>query len=242
MLSIAAYSWMLNNDVLYRGKIPIVKEHAYNFYKQEIITREVGSPAIELKKPKVVDHMLDRANETAKISTPDLPVPNPTLFSDRFFVSLAPVFIIRHPIRMLSSYYRASRSFGADVSDADFPVTSSFRWSRFIYDSYEAHYKASEAASDSSEKWPIVIDGDELVDDPQGVMTSFCEVVGIDPDKVVYSWETREETQDATVPGPTVLGSMLSAFLGTMRSSSGVIKRAVRVPLGLWNLPAHNRE
>lgn len=102
-----------------------------------------------------------------------------------------------------------------------------------IFDFYCGYYK-SEFESDSDEyrierehkncrerpqirrrrNWPIVVDGDSLLNDTEGQMTTFCEMVGMDASKIQYSWDPHYVKRNA----------VWDAFTKVAEESTGVIK------------------
>ncbi|KIK53832.1 hypothetical protein GYMLUDRAFT_178364, partial [Collybiopsis luxurians FD-317 M1] len=147
------------------------------------------------------------------------PLPNPTFLPDRLLATVSPVITIRHPMYSFPSWVRAASTFGSTVFDTEFAVTGSFRWQRIIYDFYRAYYDSlnTDQGGDNKKDWPIVIDGDKLVDNTQGQMSKFCALVGLPESGIRYTWESTDQPTD----------HVTDAFLGTIMGSKGVIKRPV---------------
>ncbi|KAJ3736173.1 hypothetical protein DFJ43DRAFT_1053905 [Lentinula guzmanii] len=135
----------------------------------------VTPPRREVPRPVMVDHKLDVVgSEAADIQ---LPIPNPTLLPDRIIASMSPVLIIRHPIFTFTSYMRAATVFGGTAFDSEFQLMATYRWQRIIYDFYREYY--DKADSEWKKDWPIVVDGDKLVEDTKGQMQKFCALTCI---------------------------------------------------------------
>ncbi|KAF5355217.1 hypothetical protein D9757_014764 [Collybiopsis confluens] len=125
---------------------------------------------------------------------------------------MTPVIIIRHPAYVFPSWLRAAASYGASVDSPKFKIPGSLRWQRFIYDFYRTYY---DKIDDEEKKGlPIVIDGDDLVEDTQGQMKKFCGLVGLDESGIQYSWESAGRPTD----------NVSNAFIGNLKESTGVIK------------------
>ncbi|KAF5392979.1 hypothetical protein D9757_001094 [Collybiopsis confluens] len=190
----------------------------------------------EKPRPRLVDRHLDiyyRAKYDQEYAGthdylvqtgPKFPVPNPTFIPDRLVTSFIPVFMIRHPAYAFPSALRASASYGAKVFDPDFAILATYRFQRIVFDFYRRFYDEQggdmhPGLTDSRQKkWPIVIDGDRLVNDTRMHMIKFCEMIGpigLDESQIQYSWDahctrSRNALQDA--------------FLGVVQQSTGVIK------------------
>ncbi|KIK65191.1 hypothetical protein GYMLUDRAFT_160435, partial [Collybiopsis luxurians FD-317 M1] len=159
-------------------------------------------------RPILIDHKLDM--EGTDRGNCKLPVPNPTLLPDRVVTSISPVIIIRHPMFTYPSFARASSSCGGTVFDTEFPINSTYRFQRIIHDFYHAYFQSSDL--DGKQNWPIVIDGDKLMEDTQGQMSKFCAVTGINESLIQYSWDASPKSSDKFV----------NAYIGTVMQSTGV--------------------
>ncbi|KIK64796.1 hypothetical protein GYMLUDRAFT_160542, partial [Collybiopsis luxurians FD-317 M1] len=163
-------------------------------------------------QPVIIDRKLDVTGSDVELDLPSPPFPNPTLFPDRLVATMSPVLIIRHPISTYPSYVRASSIFGASVFHAEFSLVGSYRWQRIIYDFYRAYYDKTDP--EGKRDWPIVIDGDKLVEDTEGQMKKFCELTGLTESGIRYSWDSAGRPIDR----------VHGAFVGTISESTGVIK------------------
>jgi hypothetical protein len=187
------------------GKIPFIKEHIYYITDPQIIPANVtclpkGAPFI----PNTTPTIDDGASASAKsISLPN----NPTALSNEFLTTLSPVILIRHPAKIIPSYYRLSKdAHGTTVFDEFFPVNASLRWSRLIFDWYAEYYSIS-----GIEKRPIVIDAEDMINDSRNVIEKFCEITGLDPKHVQWSWSEKPD-------------SLRRSFMSTLWNSTGIIR------------------
>ncbi|KAF5339672.1 hypothetical protein D9757_014853 [Collybiopsis confluens] len=193
-----------------KGKFCLIKEHAAYTFDAEFLRPYVDYS--QRPRPVMVDRKLDViGSEEIELQLPS-PLPNPTVLPDRLVATMTPVIIIRHPAYVFPSYIRAAASYGVGVHSPQFKIPGSLRWQRFIYDFYRAYY---DKIDDEEKKgWPIVIDGDDLVEDTQGQMKKFCELVGLTESEIQYSWEAAGRPTD----------QMQNAFVGVLKESTGVIK------------------
>jgi hypothetical protein len=190
------------------GKIPFIKEHMHYVTDPQIVAANIiclpkGTPRILSEKPVIED------STSAPSKSHSLPE-NPTLLSSSFLATLSPVILIRHPAKIIPSFYRASRdTLGSTVIDEDFPVNASLRWLRLIFDWYEEYYCISKI-----EQRPIVIDAEDMINDSRNVAGKLCAMTGLDPIHVQYSWA---QTTDECDPNR-------ERFLSTLRNSTGIIR------------------
>ncbi|KAJ4479040.1 hypothetical protein J3R30DRAFT_3473647 [Lentinula aciculospora] len=194
------------------GKICTIKEHTVHLFDSKFINANISTPRREVPRPDIVDRKLDVVNP-ADVDV-QLPVPNPTWLPDRIIASMSPIIIIRHPVSTYTSYIRAASVFGGTGLDSEFPLMATYRWQKIIYDLYREYYNKTDP--EGKKDWPIVIDGDKLVEDTKGQMQRFCELTGIDESQIQYSWNPSSEAIDG----------VYRAFVGTIKESTGVIKKS----------------
>jgi len=153
------------------GKIPFIKEHIAYINDPEVVAANIiclpnGTPRILKAKPTIE---YSPSAPAKSISLPE----NPTILPNDPG-NVLPVILIRHPAKMIPSYYRAAKdTFGATVFDEEFPVNTCFRWSRLIFDWYQTYYHSSNIA-----QRPIVIDAEDVINDSRNVVEKFCAMVG----------------------------------------------------------------
>ncbi|KAF9067687.1 hypothetical protein BDP27DRAFT_1225558, partial [Rhodocollybia butyracea] len=169
-------------------------------------------------RPALVDHRFDVVD--SKEAEVKLPIPNPTLLPDRILAFSLPVIIIRHPVFTYPSYERAASVYATTVFDMEFSVMTSYKWSRIMYDFHRSYYEKTDP--EGMKDWPIIVDGDRLVEDTKGQMKKFCDIAGLDESEIQYSWEAAVLETDK---------KPLSSFLRTIKESTGVIKGLVNLEL-----------
>jgi hypothetical protein len=190
------------------GKIPFIKEHLYFITDPQVIAANIiclpnGTPYVPNARPTIQD------GTSAPEKSIALPA-NPTVLSNDFLKTLSPVILIRHPAKIIPSFYRVSKAtHGIMVFDEDFPVYASLRWPRLIFDWYEEYYSISKIG-----QRPIVIDAGDLINDSRNIAEKLCVVTGLDPKYVQYSWA---EATDECNP-------IKAEFQSTLRKSTGIIR------------------
>jgi hypothetical protein len=205
-----------------QGKFSVIKEHALYLFDSKFLNSNITVPSPEVPRPLIVDHKLDVVgSEEIEFNLPSPPFPNPTLLPDRIVAAVSPIIIIRHPMFTYPSYARISALYEGTVFDDDFAVNSTYRWQRVVYDFYRAYY--DKVDPEGKKDWPIVVDGDKLVEDPQGQMKKLCALIGWDESQIQYSWNASNHP---------VKNKVINAFVGTAMKSTGVIKASetVRTP------------
>lgn len=129
---------------------------------------------------------------------------NPTSVPDSLLLSMRPVFQIRHPILMFPSMVRAEQKAMGRIRPRQ-PMLATMltlRPSRALHDWY---------VSQGAGLQPQVIDADDIINDKDAVR-HVCTKMGLDPEAVIYEWDTREETDP-----------MKAVFLSTICASRGII-------------------
>ena len=196
-----------------------------------IINQYLITPRAARPTPVIIDHKFDcSASDRTGEPVSALPTPNPTLLPDRFFTTLAPVIVIRHPALVIPSFLRAASSFGASAFDPDFPMNASYKWQRLVFECYTALYnqqsgnqsESNVSHSDNNtwkatQKWPIVMDGDKLVSDTQNQIEKLLCLLDLDPKLVEYTWDAKGKE----------LSEVDKAFVGVINTSTGIIKSEV---------------
>jgi len=124
------------------------------------------------------------------------------------FAQVIHSFIIRHPAKAISSLY-----FKSCIDNVKTGYTH--------FDSAEAGFTAMEAIREHIEKQPgapqcVIIDADDLLDDPEGVMRAYSAAVGLPFESSMLSWQ----------PGPVKeLESPWSGWTDDVVNSSGISRR-----------------
>lgn len=165
-----------------KGKVAFVKEHIHILLKPSVIDSNLETPRAPREIPQ-----LQRKDAEVRIST------NPTLLPDDFMLSVSPVFLIRHPALVFSSWYKiSSGSMGADIDDSDFPVEVSFQWSRILYDWYlNTWSKPSSTSPQARRRKPAVIDADDTMSD-RAALERLCHQLQLDPQHLSFEWQVAK--------------------------------------------------
>ncbi|KIK70300.1 hypothetical protein GYMLUDRAFT_255450 [Collybiopsis luxurians FD-317 M1] len=191
----------------------VIKEHTVYMFDSKFLNSHIGFGSKDSLKPQpvMVDRKLDVIGPEVELDLPSPPFPNPTLLPDRLLATMSPVVLIRHPIFTYPSYLRAISIVGGSRL-TELSLMATYRWQRIIYDFYRAYYNKTDP--EGKRDWPIVIDGDKLVEDTEGQMKKFCALVGLTESEIEYSWDSLGRSENR----------LLDAFVGTINESTGVIK------------------
>ncbi|KAK4451251.1 hypothetical protein QBC34DRAFT_348270 [Podospora aff. communis PSN243] len=194
------------STALDQNKILFTKEHAFWF----------ANPAMAVPSCP--------SNNTPHLTFPPcFPSPhtfspsNHTLFPDSYLASWHFAFIIRHPALAWPSMYRAMSRLGKiiglgdDCVHAMVKAHSTFRWTRSLYDWCVEHSSAANA--------PIILDACDVVHSREAVVR-FCEMTGLDPSKVQFSWEGEKKTGP---PEGIVVIEAVKMMMETLRASKGIM-------------------
>lgn len=183
-----------------------------------------------IKNPAARSTMVDAKNSTVKYSpwtvsicgyppTAQSPL-NETLYPDDFLLTLAPMFLVRHPALAFESFYRnwtelqSTVGGEAEVQKNIMESLVSIRPVRNLYDFYKRHF---EAEGDSM--WPVVIDANDIIQNPE-VLKEYCETIGLEPSRIVSEWEAYD------VPGHEdfFMSEAMKQMLTTVAGSNGIVK------------------
>ncbi|EXJ75228.1 uncharacterized protein A1O5_01924 [Cladophialophora psammophila CBS 110553] len=166
---------------------------------------------------------------------------NQTVLPDAFLRTWTPTFLIRHPALVFPSLYRTSVDLegpeqATKNADGSFRMEMTWRWSRNLWEWFNKQRLDQSMASgkvrrrsrndgQSTSSWPIILDADDVILHPS-VIRRYCGIVGLDPDKCQFKWEsaTAEEQQRLNVFERRMKSSLLS--------STGLIKEG-KTAIGL---------
>ena len=130
-------------------------------------------------------------------------------------------FMIRHPAKAISSLYYKS-------------CIDNEKTGYTHFDPAEAGYTAMAAMMAHLDEQPdcppyAIIDADDLLEDPAGVMEAYCDALGLPFDESILSWQ----------PGPVPeLASPWTGWTDDVQQSSGIRRRAKRsAPPEISSLP-----
>lgn len=136
---------------------------------------------------------------------------NNTIFPDEYLRSWLPTFTVRHPALVFPSHYRAlvdSSGYTEDRMIEEAGAFSTFYWTRSLYDCYK----------DTLGIEPIILEADDVISRPE-VLFRYCELVGLDPEKLKFTWDAKSPEELATIKNPVV-----KRFTSTINASSGVLQ------------------
>ncbi|OAA71432.1 hypothetical protein ISF_01983 [Cordyceps fumosorosea ARSEF 2679] len=193
-----------------QGKMAVTKEHAPFITSPAFVpdflhgTRDAAAPW-RVQVP-----------ERAAAATAECPPPglsgNPSVLPDALLLRCVPAFLIRHPALAFPSWHRVVLSFcdgdAARLEREMVPFAAlgcTLRWTRQLYDWYAA----------ASGKEPVILGADDMLRDPE-VIRRFCDLVGLDKDKVRFRWEPVTEAEQGRV---SAAGAKTRV---TLNASSGI--------------------
>ncbi|KAF1739157.1 hypothetical protein CRV24_001089 [Beauveria bassiana] len=195
-----------------QGKMAVTKEHA-----PFIMSPEAVSGFLYGIQDDVVPWKVKVLERYRVASRPPGLQPNPSALPDEFLLQCTPAFLIRHPALAFPSYYRVNLSFcGGDMAKLEkervpyVAMACTLRWTRQLYDWYAEAWTAQGRQA----KKPIVLDADDMLQSSL-VILRFCDLVGLDRDKVKFHWDpvSKEER-----------GGVSAVTRQTLHSSSGITK------------------
>ncbi|TKA65160.1 hypothetical protein B0A49_13018 [Cryomyces minteri] len=197
------------------GKTVFVKEHSEFMTNPVAQTRWLyGQDSVE--EPPWV---MQSSNHGSKSTHSSL---NETVLPDEILQTFLPTFLVRHPALVFPSRYRAMVDIegaeSAKAADAQFAMEMTLHWTRALFDWYAQNLKPSQAGCDSDVAWPLVLDANDVITEPD-VVVRLCETVGMDPAKMQYTWEPASEEEKAQIPTDAE-----RRFLSTLLSSTGIQK------------------
>ena len=137
-------------------------------------------------------------------------------------------FMIRHPAKAVSSLYYKSCIDNEKTGYTHFDATEA---------GFTAMWKLMQHLEAQDDLPPVVIvDADDLLEDPEGIMTAYCDALGLPFNPSMLSWQ----------PGPEHCPELASPFQGwtdDVQNSSGIQKRAKRsLPPVVTSLPRDVQE
>lgn len=158
---------------------------------------------------------LQAAARRGRVFIKDFPLHLTRLWSDEFFSHFDHSFLIRDPARTITSMYRHWPDF--DVREVGFPEQ------RRLFDQLtEVHGSP-----------PPVIDSDDLLADPAGVVESWCGAVDIPFVPGALSWESGARDEVSWWDG--------GSFHENLRNSDG-LKPQARTSIDISDAPERVRE
>ena len=101
------------------------------------------------------------------------------IFAEEGFKNFQHSFLIRHPLKAVYSLYRASTNPKLTGWDYFDPAEAGFRQMLELYEFVDRNIHGN----------PVVVDADDLLDYPNGILQSYCEAVGLEYEETMTSWE-----------------------------------------------------
>ena len=125
------------------------------------------------------------------LESPEEPT-NPTVLPRTALANFHFTFLIRHPRRGIPSFYRCTVPPLDKVSGfSDFmPSEAGYAELRRLFD-----FLVAEGIIDAGNA--VVVDADDMLDDPEGTIRRYCERVGVDFRPEMLSWSDKDTNHAA---------------------------------------------
>ena len=138
---------------------------------------------------------------------------NPTHIPDSLLEVSHVVILIRHPAKIVSSGAPVARdAIGLQPGDQDIFNMFTLRWARLMFDYLQ-----------STGKKPIVVSGEDVVKNPESLLDSLSEALGLDRAGLRVSWPLVSPEERPTGP--------MGPWLKRVSDSTGVERKAGQVLL-----------
>ena len=127
------------------------------------------------------------SNKQKKIPLKDSDSSNPTVFPISILSKFQITFLIRHPSYAIPSYYRCTCPPLSDTTGFHYfdPEEAGFREARILL---QFLIESGLLKKDDV----ILVDADDLLDNPRAVLEEYCRRVGIEFREEMLSWEEKE--------------------------------------------------
>ena len=167
-----AFSWMMSA----RGDFECINEPFTNVvYSADLVNTE--NDADLTQKVNLLESALQKVcgfQEKQPIFIKDFPYITELLWGENFNNLFKHTFLIRHPARTLTSYYKKDPDFTSNESG--------FKHLRQYYD---------EINRQSDSTLPV-IDSDEMLENPKEILNDWCDVVDIEYIDEALKWKVGE--------------------------------------------------
>ncbi|EPS44602.1 hypothetical protein H072_1415 [Dactylellina haptotyla CBS 200.50] len=171
------------NETQAKGKTPVLKDHTYFLLDPNVAADEFQ---FEAQRPLALRPVIKTQLEKGTYKENPAAV-CPVVLPPEFLITLNPIFLIRDPIRFVPSYYKVGvDSIGVRIGDADWPVNSSLRATRLLFDWYR-----DQGIS------PTVIDALDLVHDTDDTMKALSKKLNIDYEGIITNWSAKKPEHDS---------------------------------------------
>jgi len=131
---------------------------------------------------------------------------NPTVIPKKILEQFHFAFLIRHPVHSIPSYWRCTIPPLDDITGFHnfMPEEAGYDEQRRVFDYLKNEGIIGPAVAGQSTNGNghsngesgneiCVIDADDLLNDPEGIMRKFCASVGIDFEPTMLEWDTPED-------------------------------------------------
>ena len=147
---------------------------------------------------------------------------NVTVMPDGFIHNLSPIIQVRHPALAVPSYYRALKDSNdpvANLCSDEFIWGISPAWPRMLFDWFcEYKYPERKMAPRGCQSWPLVVDGDDVINDNERIISSICSLANLDVAGIAKEWQPADEEVKSRQH------STVRRFLSTIQASSGIVR------------------
>ncbi|KAL9575999.1 MAG: hypothetical protein Q9212_007482 [Teloschistes hypoglaucus] len=201
------------------GKSMFIKEHI-SFILDPAV-KAASSPLSNGRPPQPCPRVVDETVQSPADQTSVTERTNPSVLPDSFMRTLSPIIQVRHPALSVSSRYRANcKSRGPpDIFDVDYLLQDLYAAPRMVFDWYSEHvYPNRKQVPRGAQSWPLVVDGEDLVNDNERVISAICSLANLDVQGVENEWQPVSEDVKSKQP------VNVQTYLSTLQGSSGVIK------------------
>jgi hypothetical protein len=106
---------------------------------------------------------------------------------------------------------------GTEEAQTELALDMTLHWMCTLFDWYTQCLSKSESGSDADVTWPLVLEADDIMTEPEVIIT-FCEIVGMDATKLQFAWRPASEDDLAQ------LRPVERRMLSTLSGSAGIIK------------------
>lgn len=171
-----AFEWMMRQ----RGDLACFHEPFGMAWYQGPEARAPRSAPADRRRPdmtfeKVWNDILTTA-ETQPVFVKDMPHHTDHMWNDAFLGRISHSFLVRHPAKVLASLYRSYQKAGMKEG----------------FEAHEISFGPQHALFDllcQKGISPPVLDSDDLLEDPDNMVRSYCEAIGIRFIREALSWE-----------------------------------------------------
>ncbi|EHL03000.1 P-loop containing nucleoside triphosphate hydrolase [Glarea lozoyensis ATCC 20868] len=147
---------------------------------------------------------------------------NETLFSDEWLGSWKPTILIRNPILMIPSHYRAEvdlsspEEMAAKTAVQMVKMSTTMSRARQLYSWFRTKSPLCQSPDANGVQWPIILDADDIITN-RGLVRNYAKLVNLDPDKLQWEWDPISPEQEEQ------LGGAEKRMRATVNNSNGII-------------------